>query len=87
MNRGDIAKVVAGKAGITNAQANEAVDVVLDTIKSGVKSEGNLILKGFGTFKKKATKERKARNPKTGEAVLVPAGEKVSFKASKEFLD
>ena len=87
MNRQDIAKQVAENCGITKAQSDEAVDTVFSMVKKAVNSEGGIILKGFGSFKKVATKERNARNPKTGEGILVPAGEKVKFKASQDFLD
>ncbi len=48
-------------------------------------SEGNNIeIRGFGRFKIKERKARKARNPKTGEDVIVKAGIKPVFEASRE---
>ena len=47
--------------------------------------EGNhLEIRGFGTFKVKNHKARKARNPKTGQEVHVPAMKKAVFKVSRE---
>lgn len=86
MNRQDIAKQVAENCGITKAQSDEAVNTVLDMVREAVTNESGIVLKGFGTFKAVDTKERMARNPKTGEPVHVPAGVKVKFKASKDFL-
>jgi nucleoid DNA-binding protein len=39
----------------------------------------------FGTFTIKPTEPREARNPKTGEAVTVPANYRLSFKASGDW--
>ena len=86
MNRQDIAREVAKNAGITKAQGDEAVNTVFSMVKKAVVEEDSIVLKGFGTFKAVDTKERQARNPKTGEAVTVPAGTKVKFRASKDFL-
>ncbi|HIJ95803.1 MAG TPA: hypothetical protein HPP94_08730 [Desulfuromonadales bacterium] len=42
-----------------------------------------VIIKGFGTFKTVTRKARTARNPKTGEAIQVPAKTVLTFKAAK----
>jgi DNA-binding protein HU-beta len=42
---------------------------------------------GFGSFEVKPRAARVGRNPKTGEPITLPAGKKVSFKASKFFRD
>jgi integration host factor subunit beta len=47
-------------------------------------TEGRIELRGFGVFEVKKRKARKARNPRTGEAVLVPETSTVSFKAGRE---
>lgn len=48
------------------------------------RGEGRIELRNFGVFQVKDRKPRKARNPKTGEAVDVPGRLAVSFKAGKE---
>ncbi len=46
--------------------------------------EINIEIRGFGVFEVKTTKVKpKARNPKTGEIVYVPARKKTHFKAGK----
>lgn len=42
----------------------------------------SIVLKGFGTFKRKAVAAKVARNPATGGTVNVPAKSKLSFAAS-----
>ena len=62
------------------AQVREALAIVeRETANPGDK----LILKGFGTFQRKAVAEKKARNPQTQEVVTVPAHSVLKFKASK----
>ena len=41
-------------------------------------------LHGLGTFSKKVMKERKSRNPHSGQALLVPAREKIVFRLANE---
>ncbi|MBI5634884.1 MAG: integration host factor subunit beta [Nitrospirae bacterium] len=68
----------------TKEQAEGYVNTVLIAITDALASGDNVMLKGFGAFKVKETKARTGRNPKTGEAVQIPAGKKVSFSVSKE---
>lgn len=44
---------------------------------------GKVTLIGFGSFKRVTKPARTARNPRTGEAVAVPARETITFKAAK----
>jgi len=64
----------------------EVENVVSDTIeqmKRGIKEDGVLELRGFGTFKTKRVKPRLGRNPLTGESVQVPEKMRVRFKPGK----
>lgn len=56
-------------------------DAMALVIRETYKGE-RIILQGIGTFAVKHSKERLARNPKTGENVLVPAKQKLTFKSS-----
>lgn len=55
-----------------------------DIIAKELKSGGEISLPDVGKLKVKPTKARKARNPKTGEEITVPAGKKVVFITAKE---
>ena len=50
MNKSDLAGAVANKAGITKAEAGDAVDAVFDAITSALKGGDNVQLVGFGSF-------------------------------------
>ena len=64
------------------------VDSFLEEVKHSL-SKGNTIeLRGFGTFSNKLRNGRiSARNPKTGEAILIEPKKKIKFKQSKEIFN
>ena len=45
--------------------------------------DNRIEIRGFGSFEVKQANARNGRNPKTGEAVFVPARRKVRFKPGK----
>jgi nucleoid DNA-binding protein len=59
-------------------------DEAVEAIKSELKKSGEVRVSGLGTFVVKEMKARNARNPKTGEAIVVPAHKKLAFRAGKE---
>ena len=60
------------------------VEQFLEDVKNCLVEGNHLEIRGFGTFKVKNHKARKARNPKTGQEVVVPARKKAIFEVSKE---
>ncbi len=63
----------------------KVVDSFLEELKNSLKGGSNIELRGFGTFELKVRNEReRARNPKTGEIVSVPAHNIASFRAGQE---
>jgi DNA-binding protein HU-beta len=81
MNKGDLIAAVAKDLGGSKAQAEKAVNSVLDSIKKNVKKGVNLI--GFGSFVVGTRKARMGRNPQTGAAIKIKASKTVRFKAGK----
>lgn len=71
---------------LTLAQADDIVNAVLAAIIDGVKTGNGIILAGFGSFSTKITKARKARNPKTGAEVNVPAKSTIRFRPSQSLV-
>lgn len=59
------------------------VQATMDSIEVALAEGRKVRLQGFGTFEVKPTKARTGRNPKTGEALELPAGKRVAFKAGK----
>ena len=56
----------------------------LDAVKEALRTQQNIEVRGFGTFKIRRRKTRMARNPRTGEPVQVAARPVPVFKPSKE---
>jgi integration host factor subunit beta len=87
MTKKDMARGIAEVLGITQAQALEIVQRVLDGIVETLLSEGRIELRNFGVFEIKRRKPRQARNPRTGERVAVPPRTVVTFKPGREMAE
>ena len=84
MNKNDLIGVVADGAGITKAQAGEAVDAVFNAITKSLKKGDEVRLVGFGTFSVSKRAARNGRNPQTGATIKIKAKKVAKFKAGKE---
>jgi DNA-binding protein HU-beta len=87
MNKGDLIDKIAAAAGVTKAQAGEALDAVLSGIESTLKKGDRVTLVGFGTFSVSKRAARKGRNPRTGKEIKIKAKTVVRFKAGKQLSD
>jgi integration host factor subunit beta len=63
-----------------DASVRDILDMMVESLARGRRAE----FRGFGSFNVTERKERAARNPRTGEAVLVPAKRVAHFKAGRE---
>lgn len=85
MNKVELVTAVQKSLGSSKADAERAVNAVIDGIKLGIKKTKVVQLIGFGTFKVGARKARKGINPKTGEAIKIKASKTIKFGAGKAF--
>ena len=79
-----MARAIADGTGLPQGQVSEVIRRVLDGITEALVSEGRVELRNFGVFEVRGRRPRRARNPRTGEAVDVPARRVVTFKAGRE---
>ncbi|MDB5539682.1 MAG: family DNA-binding protein [Devosia sp.] len=86
-NKNDLIGVVADKAGLTKAQAGEAVDAVFEAITTSLKKGDEVRLVGFGTFAVSKRKASIGRNPATGAEIKIPASNQAKFKPGKGLKD
>lgn len=90
MNKVELVAAVQKSLGkeATKAEAERAVNAVLDSVRAGLKKAPKQVqLIGFGTFKIANRKARTGVNPKTGEKIKIKASKTVKFvpgKALKE---
>ncbi len=87
MNKAEFIEAIAQKTNVTKADAERAVDAFIDIVTSTLKSGGEVVLTGFGTFSARTRKGRTGRNPQTGEKVEIPAMTLPKFKAGKGLKD
>lgn len=89
MTKADLVEEVAEAIGpgVTKRDCALIVDGFLGAVKHALARGENIEIRGFGTFKVRRRKSRKARNPRTGESVQVPARLVPVFKPSKQLRD
>ncbi len=84
MTKKEIVKKISEEIGLTQLKTKDIVQRTLDAIINTLVSEGRIELRNFGVFEVKKRAPRKARNPRTGDKVYVPAKNVVTFKPGKE---
>ena len=84
MTKADIVNEVSKNTGIEKVTVQKTVEAFMETVKDSLVKDRNVYLRGFGSFKVKSRNPRKARNPRTGASVDVPAKLVPYFKASNE---
>ncbi len=84
MNKSELVAEISGKAGVTQADAGSCVDAMMEIVAAEVKKGGEVNIPGYVKFSRKDTKERMGRNPRTGEARLIPAGTAVKIQAGSK---
>ncbi|KFZ40538.1 MULTISPECIES: HU family DNA-binding protein [Thermoactinomyces] len=84
MNKTDLINKVAEATEMTKKDASKSVEAVLEAIAGALREGEKVQLIGFGNFEVKDKPERKGRNPRTGEEMIIPARKSVSFKAGKQ---
>ena len=87
MNKGELIKAVATKAGFTSKDAQIAYDALIDTITEALKNGEKVQLVGFGTFEIKDVPAKTGINPQTKEKVEIAACKKPVLKFGRSFKD
>ena len=83
MTKADLVKKIAGKSDLNLAQAERALNALLDSMEEVLVKEAKLTLTGFGTLVVAQRKARTGRNPRTGKPLTIPAAKVVKFRAGK----
>jgi DNA-binding protein HU-beta len=82
MNKTELVKKIAEKAGLSQAASKEALEAALDSIQEALKNGDSVQLVGFGTFSVQERAARTGKNPMTGAAINIPAKKVAKWKAS-----
>ncbi len=84
MTKKEIVKAISDELGLTQQRTKEIVQKTFDAIVETLVEDRRIELRNFGVFEVKMRAARKARNPRTGGQVEVPAKFVVTFKPGKE---
>lgn len=87
MNKAALVEIVAQNTGLKKKDAEAAVNATFAAIEDDLATGGKIQLSGFGTFKIRENAARMGRNPKTNEAIEIPASKSVVFVAGRSLKD
>lgn len=87
MNKTELISAMSEKSELTKVDTEKSLKAFIDTVTDELKNGGKVQLVGFGTFEVGERAERQGRNPKTGEAITIPASKSPKFKAGKALKD
>jgi len=87
LSKENIVAEVADKAGISKKDAVKAVNAFLEAMTENLAKGEKITFIGFGAFEVKERAARVGHNPRTGEAIEIPASKLPSFKPGKALKD
>ena len=87
MNKTDLITAAAEKSGLSKKDTERVVNALLDTVTASLSKGEKVQISGFGIFETKEREARVGRNPRTKEAVQIPATRTPTFKPSKLLKD
>ena len=83
MTKSELIQKLAAQFNIQPKVARIVVDAIFDNIVRSVATNEKVILRGFGTFSLKVSRDRMTRNPHTGERIFVTSKKSLSFKSGR----
>jgi DNA-binding protein HU-beta len=87
MNKSDLIDALRDATGVTRADAERSVEAVINSIVGALKGGDQVSIAGLGIFEAKMRAGRTGRNPRTGEAITIPAMRVPKFRAAKALKD
>jgi len=87
MTKSELIDAIGKKAGLSKADASKALSATLESVTDSLKTGEKVALIGFGTFSVSLRAARTGKNPKTGEALAIPASKAAKFKAGQKLKD
>lgn len=85
MNKTDLVLSVSNVVA-THGEAKKAVTKIFDEMAKALKEGNKVVVQGFGSFHVVMRKSKPARNPRTGEPVMIPPRRRIKFKMAKGLL-
>ena len=80
-------ETIADQIGYPKNHSSEIVEILLETIKNSLELGHDVLISGFGKFCVREKKERKGRNPATGDDMILEPRRVVTFNCSGKLRD
>ncbi len=87
LTKAKLVESIHSQIGFTKNKSSETVETCLEIIKNTLESGEDVLISGFGKFCVKEKKERRGRNPATGNAMMLTPRKIVTFKCSGKLRD
>jgi len=87
LNKAELITSIADKSGLTKKVSEKVLNAFMQSVNEALMKGEKVQLVGFGTFEVRQRKERKGRNPRTQEEMIIPASKAPVFKAGKALKD
>jgi len=84
LTKSDIISRISSEMDLSEKQASETVENILEILKSTLEAGEDVLFSGFGKFCVSEKKERLGRNPATRSTIILPSRRIVVFKCSKK---
>ncbi|MBR4986104.1 MAG: HU family DNA-binding protein [Proteobacteria bacterium] len=82
MIKSEIVQKLSEQFNLPHKQARLIVDSIFNNMTRSLALGDKIILRGFGSFSIRVTRDRLSRNPKTGKAIHVSSRKIVAFRMS-----
>ena len=87
LTKANIVDSIYNHSGCSKTQSIDLMESILKTIKMTLESGEDVLISGFGKFCMKEKKERRGRNPQTGDDLMLRSRRVVIFKCSSSLKD
>ena len=87
LTKAELIEAVLKENRFTRKKSVEIIEIVLEIIKSTLASGDDVLISGFGKFCVNDKRQRKGRNPATGEAMILDPRRVVTFRCSRQLRD
>ena len=82
ITKASLINAICNNSNIPRQESSSAVESLLEIIKQTLASGEDILISGFGKFCLKDKRQRRGRNPQTGDAMMMDARRIVTFKCS-----
>ena len=87
ITKSSLINAICNSSNIPKQESSSAVESLLEIIKQTLASGEDIMISGFGKFYLKDKRERRGRNPQTGDDMKLRARRVVTFKRSNLMRD